>query len=272
MTASGLTDQGVRTRLALDRMIAGALWRMPRARPLFERFQAAQTDRHYGWSMSHPEHFDDQLPPAYGPRLTERAVEFGWVAAQRPRGRVLDAGSALNHRVTLTHLLPMMESLTIVTLAPEDRSFPELGVEYRYEDLRSLSLPGDQFDTIVSVSTLEHVGLDNTRFHGAQAAEGDPNLGAHEAVRELTRVARPGADLLITVPFGASWRDSWVRVFDAGELDDLIAAARPARVQEAIYRRGAGGWQRTDRAGAAGAEFQRFWAEAVACVRLTLPA
>lgn len=258
-------------RLALDRAIAGALWRLPAGGPLFERFQAAQTDRHYAWSMAHPEHFSDRLPAAYGPRLTERAVEFGWVAAQRPRGRVLDAGSALNHRVTLTHLLPMMETLTIVTLAPEPESFPELGVEYRYEDLRSLSMPDDDFDTIISVSTLEHVGLDNRRFHGAEAVEGDPGRGAREAITELARVARPGADLLLTVPFGVSWRDTWVRQFDAAELDDLVAAARPARLSETIYRRGAGGWQRTTRQGAATAEFQRYWAEAVACVRLTLP-
>jgi hypothetical protein len=62
-----------------------------------------------------------------------------------------------------------------------------------------------------------------------------------------------------------------VRQFDGDELDDLVAAARPAATSEWIYRRRRSGWQRTDRAGAASAHYQGWWAEAVACVRLTQP-
>lgn len=262
----------------VERVITAGMWRLPGGRHLVhlykERLSRQDEDRyqaHLAWSMSHPEHFAADLPPRYGRGMTERAVEFGWVAAQTPAGRVLDAGSALNHRVTLDHLLPMMDELTIVTLAPEPESFPERGVRYRYEDLRSLDLPDDTFDTVVSVSTLEHVGLDNERFQGAHAAEGDPAEGARQAMRELVRVARPGALMLVTVPFGTSWRDSWVRQFDGDELDDLVATAQPAQVDEAIFRHDPrSGWRRTSRAGAASAQYREWQAEAVACVRLTL--
>lgn len=222
-------------------------------------------------SLKHPEYFADQLPPGYGRGMTERAVEFGWAAAQDPRGDVLDAGSILNHGFTLDHFLPRMRSLTIVTLAPEKRSFSRPGLRYLYQDLRRLDLPDDSFDAVVSLSTLEHVGMDNTRYAARDAAQGDPDEEAHQAVRELVRVARPGAMLLISVPFGAAWRGEWFRVFSAAELDDLIAAAAPAQTQEWIYRRGDAGWQRTTRAGAADAAYQGWWSEAVACVRLTLP-
>jgi SAM-dependent methyltransferase len=254
-----------------DRVVVEVLKRTPRGDDLRRAyFRRRYVRPQLVSSMRHPELFADRLPDGYGIGLTERAVEFGWTAAQQPAGDVLDAGSTLNHGFTLDHFLPQFKSLTIVTLAPEKRSYPERGVSYFYQDLRALDFKDDSFDTVVSLSTLEHVGLDNEEIYGAKADTGDPNEGARKAMRELVRVARPGARLLISVPFGAAWRGSWVRQFDADGLDELIAAAGPARVREAIYRRSDSGWQRVAREAAADAKWQGFFAEAVACVRLDL--
>ena len=164
-----------------------------------------------------------------------------------------------------------MSSLTIVTLAPERRSWPERGVRYLYQDLRALELADDSFDVAVSISTLEHVGLDNSRYYDSDAPRGDPNRDAQAAMRELRRVVKPGGTLLMTVPFGRAWRNDWVRTFDAGELDALVASVDPVAVDESIFRRGRGGWRRADRRRAADAVYRRFWSEAVACVRIRLP-
>lgn len=248
----------------LDRSFAAGL----RAIRLF------RYNRHLAWSMDHcDEHFGlPQLPVGYGPRCTERAVEFGWALHNHPYGHVLDAGSALNHEVTLDRFLPVVESLTIVTLAPEDRSWPERGVRYLYQDLRKLDLPDDLYDMVISISTIEHVGLDNERFFGAHGQRGNPDEDARQAIRELARVTRPRGTMLITVPYGISWRNDWVRVFNGDELDDLVAAAGPVAVHETIFRRRKDVWQTVTRADAADAEYQDWWAEAVACVRLKLPA
>jgi hypothetical protein len=64
----------------------------------YHTYRWQQSERRYRehmtWSMSHPEHFAGDLPAGYGKDLTERAVEFGWAAAQSVRGchgRRLDA-------------------------------------------------------------------------------------------------------------------------------------------------------------------------------------
>jgi SAM-dependent methyltransferase len=241
--------------------------------PLQQRFEATRHERQFARSMDrHAHDFGAQsLPRWYGVGLTERAVEFGWVRHHISSGDVLDAGSALNHEVTLDRVLPVVSSLTIVTLAPEERSWPERGVRYLYDDLRRLQIPDASFDMAVSVSTLEHVGLDNSRFYDADAPQGDPDHEAQLAMRELRRVVKPGGALLITVPFGRSWRDDWVRTLDGDQLDALVSAVEPVATDESFFRRYPDGWRRVRRDQAADATYRRHWSEAVACVQIQLP-
>ena len=46
------------------------------------------------------------LPEGYGAAMDERVVEWPWVLAQQPSGRLLDAGSCLNHPEVLTAVRP----------------------------------------------------------------------------------------------------------------------------------------------------------------------
>src|SRR3954452_2855730 len=75
------------------------------------------------------------LPAGYGNNVDERAVELPWVLSQHPSGRVLDAGSALNHDWFLDALLPQIDELHVVTLAPEPEAFTQRGVCYAFADL-----------------------------------------------------------------------------------------------------------------------------------------
>jgi hypothetical protein len=77
--------------------------------------------------------------------------------------------------------------------------------------------------------------------------------------------------LLITVPFGRSWRTDWVRTLDGPQLDALIAAADPVATDESFFRRYRDGWRRVPRDQAEDAIYRRHWSEAVACVRIALP-
>jgi SAM-dependent methyltransferase len=221
-----------------------------------------------------------RLPRGFGVGYDERVVEYPWLLAQRPRGRVLDAGSTLNHAHVLGRLLPQLDALEIVTLAPEADAFPELGITYAFADLRELPYEDGSFDTVVSLSTVEHVGMD-TRVYGADEPRAeDPRAEARRAVRELRRVAAPGGTVLVSVPYGVPSDHGWFRQFDRGDVEDLATAAAPASVSVAVYRYASDGWQVSSLEGAADA---MYWdhhsdperpadgaaaARAVACLRL----
>ena len=187
------------------------------------------------------------LPDRYGVGLDERVIEHPWVLAREAlHGRVLDAGSALNHRHLLSHLVLRVSALHMVTLAPERQVFPELCVSYIYADLRALPYRDHWFDTVVCVSTLEHVGMDNRRYGAGSERSSNPQREACRAMRELQRVvARPGT-ILLTVPFGESADFGWLRQLDREQLDELIDAAAPSDATITIYAYSRLGWQLSD--------------------------
>jgi glycosyltransferase involved in cell wall biosynthesis/SAM-dependent methyltransferase len=220
------------------------------------------------------------LPASYGRGFDERVVEFPWLASRRLAGLVLDAGSTLNHLHVLRRLRPLMDDLHIVTLAAEDRAFPSLDVSYLYADLRHLPLADDTYDRVLSLSTLEHVGLDLAHFGANGGRQEDPQAASLVAADELRRVVRPGGEILLTVPIGEPERFSWVRALSPDELDALVARFDPLDVEIAYFRHD-GGWRRSSRDGVAGARYRDHLsgaeplndvvaAEAVACVALTV--
>lgn len=195
------------------------------------------------------------LPDGYGGGFDERVVEYPWLISQQLRGRVLDAGSIANFAPVLDRVLPLCDELTIATLAPEPASFPERGVSYVYADLRDLPFRDDRFDVVFCLSTIEHVGCD-TSVYGLSADTGaGPQREAVRAARELKRVLAPGGRMLLSVPFGRSSSFGWGRQFDGDELDELVGALSPERVDERIARFGADGWRFCDRAEVAHVEY-----------------
>jgi SAM-dependent methyltransferase len=198
-----------------------------------------------------------QLPDRYGVGHDERAVELPWLVSRGPAGRVLDAGSALNHAVVLDRLLPSVDALCAFTLAAEARSFNERGVSYVYGDLRELPFRDGWFDAVASVSTLEHVGMDVTRWGAHTAAAPDPDEALAAALAELSRVTRAGGRLLVTVPYGQRDDLGWLRQFDREGIERLVSWAAPTRSEVTVYAYGHSGWRLSSLEEAAGARYQR---------------
>lgn len=223
------------------------------------------------------------LPAGHGYRIDERVVEYPWVFAQLPDdpGKMLDAGSALNHDFLLARPPLSKARLTIMTLAPEKRCFWRQGVSYLFGDLRDTQLASGTFDTIASVSTIEHIGLDNTAHYTQDPSKQETDsLGFVPAVKEFKRLLKPGGLCLVTVPYGRPGVYGWYQVFDASLLDRMIASFEPAHCSVAYFAYTDRGWQCSDAAAIADAEFhdvhagtpygpdRAAGARGVACVRM----
>jgi glycosyltransferase involved in cell wall biosynthesis/SAM-dependent methyltransferase len=226
---------------------------------------------------------EEPLPQEYGVGYDERVVEFPWVLTRDLSGSLLDAGSTLNHPHTLVRVRPRVDTLHVVTLAPEEEAYPFLDVSYLFADLRRLPLRDETYDRVVSMSTLEHVGMDNSYYGAGGERSQDPDAELAAAMRELRRVLKPGGTLFLSVPYGAPDDFGWLRVFSPESLDALIAAFEPESVTRTYFRYDLEGWHHASAEDSAGLRYRDHFssngpdpdravaARAVACVELRKP-
>jgi SAM-dependent methyltransferase len=236
------------------------------------------------------------LPSGYGYALDERCIEYPWVLANMDNttGILLDAGSTFNYPFVLNCPALSEAKIHILTLAPESNCYWQRGVGYLYQDLRDIPIRDDYYDSIISISTLEHVGMDNSTatrdIRHREASHRDFVL----AIKELRRVLRPGGEILFTVPFGRYADQGFQQQFDSELLAQLIDAfGATSDCVKSFYRYTSQGWNIATEGGCGDAEYvtwianawtTRQWPEpipvepdhaaaarAVACVKLIKP-
>lgn len=200
--------------------------------------------------------YSKPLPSNYGYHLDCRIVEIPWVISHlehaSPNMRLLDAGSALNHEFVVQHPAVAQHDLSIITLAPERLNFWQLGISYIYDDMRQLPFRDNWFDMVVCISTLEHVGMDNSLFAPDYHDYNNDNKSYLQALLELNRVLRPRGKLYLTLPYGIPEDHGWLHQFDATKLDELIEAFDPIEFTETIYKYNEHGmWEQSTRISAA---------------------
>ncbi len=150
-------------------------------------------------------------------RIAEIPYAFRAIGKLDAGATILDVGAA-ESTVALS-LASLGYEVTALDPRPYPLSHPRLrSVEGRVEDWDT----PDTFDAVICLSTIEHVGL--------PAYGQEPQPGADlAAMRRIHELSRPGAVLVLTVPFGTFSADDFQRTYDREHLDELL-----------------GGWEITD--------------------------
>lgn len=176
-----------------------------------------------------------QAPPG----TDERVVEIPWVLSRLvPAGRVLEVGYAFAEPAYLAGLLRSGVELVGVDLATRDVG----QMETVQADVRELPLESASFDQALLVSTLEHVGADNSVY----GLEGEPESGDASrlrALRELGRILRRDGSLLVTVPVGEPGDYGWFRQEDERGWTRLFARAGLFVAELELYELAPEGWR-----------------------------
>jgi len=174
-----------------------------------------------------------QGPPA----TDERVVEVPWVLARLRGGRALEVGYAFAEPPYLAALLGAgFDELTGVDLA--DADVP--GMTKVRADVRKLPFDSGTFDLVLCVSTLEHVGADNSGYGLEAEADGH---SPSTALRELRRVLTSGGRLLITVPCGEPGDYGWFRQDDVRGWTRLFTRTGFFIEEQEVYELTAEGWR-----------------------------
>jgi SAM-dependent methyltransferase len=169
----------------------------------------------------------------------ERVIELPWVLSRlRDSGRVLEVGYAFAEPPYLGALLRSELELVGVDLATLDVD----GMETVEADVRDLPFSDDSFDQVLLVSTLEHIGADNS-VYGLEQDEPDTADARLASLRSIRRVLRRDGSLLCTVPLGEPGDYGWFRQEDEAGWLRVFARAGYFVEERESYELTSDGWR-----------------------------
>ena len=180
-----------------------------------------------------------KLPRNYGFGLDERAVEYPWFFSRLKADElmILDAGSALNHADILSINLLNGRKLYISTLSYEGFPRTDKAPSYVFEDMRKMCYKDKSFDAVVCISTLEHVGMDNSFIYTSDKSKNENDKDSFlKAIHELKRVLKEGGTLYLTMPYGKYKNHKWFQVFDSEMVAQVKEAFSPSVAYETYFK------------------------------------
>lgn len=171
------------------------------------------------------------------PGTSERLIEILWVLSRVPRGRVLDVGYAFASPVYLSTLVRSQPCYGLdVATRQVDGLTPVAG------DARWMPFRDGSFDVVILISTVEHIGRDNSQYRiGAPTGPG----GDVDALGEAKRVLAPAGSIFVTVPFGQREELGSQVQYDEAGWREVVAAAGLSVTEEQAFRREELGWVRS---------------------------
>ena len=176
--------------------------------------------------------FENSKPVAVG--VSERILEHMFIHTRLPKppARVLDLGCAES-----TSALEMAcFGYDVVGVDLRNLPLEHPALQVMRADISRLPFDDASFDVVVSLSTIEHVGLD---WYGSAPQKGTD----FDVAVEVKRLLRPGGHFILTVPFGRPAVTPLQRIYDRARLDELLQPFE--RVEIAYGVRDGGAWSFT---------------------------
>ncbi|WP_342679593.1 class I SAM-dependent methyltransferase [Methanofollis sp. UBA420] len=213
-------------------------------------------NRYYRYLLSDPplgRHSPLFTLPAepFGQGDTERCIEIPWaVSCYHSEKRVLDVGYANAEDRYVSELLSLnIPQLFGIDMIPKNCP----GIISVVGDIRNTSFPDDFFDLVFCISTIEHIGRDNSVYHIPYVSE--DNEGDFKALQEIYRIVKPYGRVVVTVPYGKSYDYGWFIHYDDARLQRLVELSKFSIVLEDyfIYR---SGWHKCDKSELASTLYQ----------------
>ncbi len=148
---------------------------------------------------------------------TERVIEIPWAMMQLPQsGTILDVGSCDADYLGIIQ----QSDRALHCLDPREcRGAVPQGARFFHESIIGNRLPSEQYDAVLLLSVLEHIGLP---CYGQRAFAGGDRL----TLTEVKRLLKPGCPLIATVPVGQAKTTSWYRQYTPAGLRDLFTGWR----------------------------------------------
>ncbi len=165
----------------------------------------------------------------YTPGFSEQTIEYPLLfhALPEPPRTVLDFGCVEN--VLPIILCNLGYEVAGLDFLPYPFSHPRF--RFSQHDILTWEPPRDAFDVVVSISTIEHVGL---------GYSGDPAdaAGDKHAVEKLWTALKPGGLLYITLPAGRPTIRRGYRTYDAASVRALVPSIERLRFFAKASRNG----------------------------------
>lgn len=150
--------------------------------------------------------------------MNERIVEIPFAiaaVAALPKGAtVLDLGC------TESSLPVQLAALGYAVTGFDFRPYPyqHPNLTFVQGDMTQLPFEKETFASVLSISTLEHVGI------GFYADPQEVAQADKKAMAEIVRVLKPGGIFVLTAPFGVKAQTPHQRIYDQKAVEDLLAA------------------------------------------------
>ena len=149
------------------------------------------------------------IHPVVPERIIEYPILFQYIRTDTKN--ILDFGCVED--LLPIHLCSLGYSVTGLDFRPYP--FTHENFKFIQTDILSWNPPSEIFDTVISISTIEHVGL---------SAYGDPPCanGDKVAVEKLLISLKRNGDLIITLPAGKKCTKRGMRIYDMELIKNLI--------------------------------------------------